>query len=194
MTANSQSKVSSAIATDNSAFPDFVCAEHRDLWRKLSAFQFDEPGVPLPFSVRLAERMKWSHEFALQVIEEYRKFLFLLKTAGHEVTPAKSVDEAWHLHLQYTRSYWEHLCLEIFNEAIHHKPGNGSGEDIEKYAAVYQRTLDDYAAIFGEPPVHVWGRPNHLIAWRNILLKLPVGRKARSRLLNLFRHSSDEAN
>ncbi|MBY0550291.1 MAG: hypothetical protein K2W95_23640 [Candidatus Obscuribacterales bacterium] len=194
MNTETKSKPMPAQLSDVPESQEQIPVEHRELWLKLSVFQFDEPGVPLPFSVRLAERMKWSHEFALQVIEEYRKFLFLLKTAGHEVTPAKSVDEAWHLHLQYTRSYWEHLCLEIFNEAIHHNPGNGSGEDIEKYAAVYQRTLDDYAAIFGEPPVHVWGRPNHLIAWRNILLKLPVGRKARSRLLNLFRHSSDEAN
>ena len=170
-----------------------VPPEHRELWMKLVAFEFDEPGVPLPFSVRLAERMNWSQLFALQVIEEYRKFLYLLKTAGHEVTPSKNVDEAWHLHLQYTRSYWEHLCLEIFNEPMHHNPGNGSGKDIEKYAAVYERTLDDYASVFGKPPAHIWGRPNRLISWRNILVNLPLGRKNQSRLLSMFRHPSDEA-
>lgn len=169
-------------------------AEELMLWDKLLRFQLDEPGVPLPFSVKLAQRMDWSHEYALRVVEEYRKFLFLLKAAGYAVTPSKHVDEAWHLHLQYTKSYWEELCLRIFEQAMHHNPGNGSGEDREKYAAIYERTLEDYARYFGTPPEDIWGRPNAMIAWRNVLVNAPVGRMMRSRLLSLFAHSSDEAN
>ena len=99
--------------------------EHAELWRQLQEFVFDEPGAEYNFSKRLAKRNKWEHDFALRVIEEYRKFLFLLKAAGHMVTPSIVVDEAWHLHLIYTYSYWEVLCTQIFKVPMHHHPGNG---------------------------------------------------------------------
>ncbi len=170
-----------------------IKTEHERLWQRLVDFQFDVPAVPEPFSRRLAKKMDWDHAFALRVIDEYRKFLYLLKTAGHTVTPSKSVDEVWHLHLIYTHSYWEVLCADIFQEPIHHNPGDGSIEDIEKYAAIYERTLDNYSEVFGAPPADIWGKRNHSINWRNILARLPIGRKSRSKLMDLFPQPSDEA-
>ena len=180
-------------STSRSAQPARIPQEHQELWRQRSDFQFDEPDVPHPFSRRLAKRMNWKYPFTLQVIDEYRKFLYLLKTAGHMVTPSQSVDEVWHLHLNYTVSYWEHLCVGIFKEPMHHHPGNGSNADLEKFAAIYQRTLEDYTAVFGEPPANIWGRPNPLINWRKVLIHLPLGKRTRSKLLDLFPHPADEA-
>jgi len=170
-----------------------ISAEHQEVWRQLQGFVFDDPGAPYPFSLRLAKRQKWTHEFALRVIEEYRKFLFLLKAAGHMVTPSTIVDEAWHLHLIYSYSYWELLCVRIFKEPIHHHPGNGSDEDQEKFAAIYERTLEDYQRFFGEPPVDIWGKPNPAVDWRKILSNLPVGKRLKSSLMALFPRPSDEA-
>ncbi len=171
-----------------------IPAEHAELWRQLRDFVFDEPGAEYTFSKRLAKRNKWEHAFALRVVEEYRKFLFLLKVTGHMVTPSTFVDEAWHLHLIYTYSYWEVLCMRIFKQPIHHHPGNGNDDDQAKFAAIYERTLDDYQRFFGEPPVNIWGKPNDSLDWRAILAALPVvPKRAKSALLDLFPRPSDEA-
>lgn len=180
------------ISSDGRNFPR-IPEEHLSLWRQLQEFEFDVSGVPEPFSLRLARKMEWHHNYTLRVIDEYRKFLYLLKTAGHMVTPSKAVDEVWHLHLIYTHSYWEVLCVGIFKEAVHHHPGDGSTADMEKYAAIYERTLDDYSAVFGEPPVEVWGHRNKGINWRNVLARFPMGRRARTQLLELFPQPGDEA-
>jgi hypothetical protein len=152
-----------------------IAPEHRKLWDQLCAFVFDEPGAAYPFSARLAKRNSyrggWSQEYAVRVLDEYRKFLYLLRTAGHDVTPSMAVDEAWHIHLIYTRSYWVDLCLKIFGVAVHHQPGNGNDEDTAMWAAVYERTLDDYTKVFGTPPVDIWGKPNPDIDWRAELAK-----------------------
>ena len=33
--------------------------------------------------------------------------------AGHEVTPSDAVDQAWHLHLTYSRDYWQVFCPKV---------------------------------------------------------------------------------
>lgn len=169
-----------------------IPAEWQELWEQLKAFQFDEEGAEYAYSHRLSRYNSWSYDFALRVIEEYRKFLFLLKAAGHIVSPSKIVDQAWHLHLIYTHSYWEVLCLRIFKQPMHHYPGNGSSQDQKKFAAIYERTLEDYAKFFGKPPEDIWGKPNPGIDWRSILADLPVGRKVRSSLFELFPRPWDE--
>ena len=83
------------------------------LWHRLSNFQLDEPGVTLPYSKRLAQENGWSQDFTDRVIDEYKKFLFLAKTSHRPVTPSKAVDQAWHLHLTYSRSYWDILCERL---------------------------------------------------------------------------------
>ena len=167
--------------------------ERAELWEKLRSFVLDEPGAAYPFSARLAKRNAyggWNLGYALRVIEEYRKFLYLLKTAGHWVTPSKSVDEAWHTHLLYTQSYWIDLCCNIFGEPIHHHPGNGNPDDTEMWEAIYERTLDDYSKVFGTPPEDIWGKPNPSLDWRTILEKYKDRRKATVRFadptLSLF--------
>ena len=75
------------------------------LWASIEKFEFDTPGVELPFSARLARDNGWSSDFAHRVIEEYRRFLYLSAVAGHTVSPSDEVDQVWHLHLTYTSSY-----------------------------------------------------------------------------------------
>ncbi|MBT8471284.1 MAG: hypothetical protein KJN99_01690 [Marinicaulis sp.] len=45
-----------------------------ELWRGLTAVDFDEIDVLFPFSKRLARDNGWSHQFAVRVVEEYRRF------------------------------------------------------------------------------------------------------------------------
>jgi hypothetical protein len=128
------------------------------LWAKLQSFVFDKPGADEPFSKRLAYEQKWSHDYALRVVNEYRKFIFLCMTAGHMCTPSINVDMAWHLHLLYTRSYWDELCTQVLGKPLHHQPSDGGTSEEGKYAGLYEQTLDSYARVFGEPPADIWGR------------------------------------
>lgn len=147
-----------------------IPAQHAEVWRKIKAFRFDKPGAAYPFSRRLADENGWDAEYTQVVIGEYRKFIYLLSTAGHMVTPSLDVDEAWHLHMENTESYWGELCGKAMNNRpIHHSPGNGSAEDERKFQAIYERTLSEYAEAFGEPPFRVWGARNLALDWREIL-------------------------
>ncbi|WP_219941461.1 hypothetical protein [Iamia sp. SCSIO 61187] len=117
----------------------------------------DDPSVPLGFRARLARENGWTPAFAARVYDEYRRFLVLAATGRHAVTPSDQVDQAWHLHLAYTRSYWDHLCGEVLGRPLHHGPTGGTAADDTRYREQYAATLDRYREVFGEePPADVW--------------------------------------
>lgn len=130
------------------------------LWAKVEAFQIDEPGAPTPFSARLAREQGWTELLTMEAIEEYKRFMFLAVSAGHPVTPSATVDEVWHLHLIYTRSYWEEFCVKVLDRVIHHDPGNGKEGEKSAYVDQYELTLASYRKFFGEPPKAIWGPHN----------------------------------
>ena len=127
-----------------------------ELWEKLQAFAFDAETGTQPFSVKLAEAEGWDATFTARVIEEYRRFLYLAQVADHEVTPSVAVDQAWHCHLTFTRSYWEDLCEGVLGGPFHHDPCKGS-EDMPRYNEQYSRTLGLYFTEFGQVvPSDIW--------------------------------------
>jgi uncharacterized protein (TIGR04222 family) len=137
--------------------PSFMNSTQRELWIRLEAFGFDEPGTALTFTRRLARENGWTHFFAERVVTEYRRFVFLSMEAGHPVSPSEEVDQAWHLHLTYTQSYWQHLCAEVLGRRLHHNPTKGGADEAAKFDGQYQRTLDSYRRLFGkEPPADIW--------------------------------------
>ena len=97
----------------------------RELWNGLESMQLDEPGVALTFTRRLARENDWTLAYAGRVVTEYRRFLYLAARAGHSVTPSDAVDQAWHLHLLYTRHYWGTLCKDVLRHDLHHGPTLG---------------------------------------------------------------------
>lgn len=148
------------------------------MWAKLESLQLDNTNssndtacsapasstLPLPgvagFSARLARENGWTRAFTARVIQEYRRFLLLAAQAGHAVTPSETVDQAWHLHLVYTRSYWQRLCGGILGHPLHHEPSIGGLEEGAKFQAQYERTLASYRRVFGaEPPPDIWPCP-----------------------------------
>jgi uncharacterized protein (TIGR04222 family) len=132
-------------------------ASQQELFDRLNAFEFDEPGTELTFGRRLARENGWSLAYARRVIEEYKRFLWLACTAGHVVTPSEQVDQAWHLHLTYTRSYWDDLCRNVLHQALHHGPTKGGTAEQEKFVDLYEQTLMSYRKMLGqEPPSDVW--------------------------------------
>ena len=127
-----------------------------DLYRRICDFELDLPGASFPFSRKLAREYDWTNIYTFRVIQEYKKFVFLGMVAEHHVSPPKSIDLVWHLHLIYTHSYWDKLCAEVLEQPFHHSPSfGGKGEKI-KYDRLYQQTLSTYQIYFGKPPADIW--------------------------------------
>ena len=125
-------------------------------WNRLLALDFDDRASPLSFSARLARDNGWSRRFATRAIDEYRKFCFLAVHAGHPVTPSDEVDQVWHLHLTYSRHYWDELCRTALKRPLHHGPTQGGAREDRKYRDWYAATLKSYRRYFGDPPKQLW--------------------------------------
>ena len=131
--------------------------DHRRMREALDAMRIEPEGARLRFADRLARENGWSRTFAAAVMTEYRRFLFLAATAEHAVTPSDAVDQAWHLHLAYSRHYWDELCGRILGKPLHHGPTAGGGNEDRRYRDQYQATLDAYRTTFGAaPPRDIW--------------------------------------
>lgn len=122
------------------------------VWQALSHYTIGPQDAALSFADRLARENGWKPAFAARVIEEYKRFAFLAATSGHDVTPSDAVDQAWHLHLTYTRDYWERFCPEILGAALHHGPTAGGPDERNRFFRQYADTLAAYEAAFGVPP------------------------------------------
>lgn len=126
-------------------------------WIAIRDFPLDEPEAGLPFSRRLARENGWTKTFADRVIEEYRRFCYIAVRTKSPVTPSEEVDQAWHLHLLYSRSYWKEFCPNVLKTPFHHGPTRGGPKEGAKFHDWYTETLKSYEAIFGAaPPTDIW--------------------------------------
>lgn len=127
------------------------------LWQRISTYHPDKPGVELSFSQRLARENGWNRRFALRAIEEYKRFMYLACTGTTALTPSEEVDQVWHLHLIYSKLYWEDFCGEVLQQPLHHAPTEGGKKEQGKFAQFYSDTLKRYQETFGEaPPSDIW--------------------------------------
>ena len=136
-----------------------------ELLGKILAFELDEPDSQLPFTSRLAREQGWTHVFAGRAIVEYKRFIALAMLAGHAVTPSEEVDQVWHLHMVYTKSYWDGLCQNVLGRDLHHSPTTGGSSENDKFVDWYEKTLESYRRIFGNnPPSDIWPPPKKRFA------------------------------
>ena len=140
----------------NAPFASSIPESASPLWQALSAYEVGPADADLTFTQRLARENGWTPAHAARVFEEYRRFLYLAVTAGHAVTPSDAVDQAWHLHLTYTRDYWERLCPDVLGQPLHHGPTKGGRAESERFFEQYAQTLRSYEAMFGPAPADIW--------------------------------------
>ncbi|OAI55887.1 hypothetical protein AYO49_05125, partial [Verrucomicrobiaceae bacterium SCGC AG-212-N21] len=133
--------------------------KERHLWQCISSFPIDAPDALKDFSARLREENGWTGAFAKRAVEEYRRFIYLSQVAGHPVSPSEEVDQVWHLHLIYTKSYWQGLCEVVLGGPFHHEPSRGGVGESAKYREMYAQTLQTYERVFGEEPPEDWWPP-----------------------------------
>ena len=141
-------------------------------WTRLSRLDLDATDVAFPFSARLARDNGWPREFAAEAIEEYRKFCFLAVHAGHPVTPSDEVDQVWHLHLTYSRHYWDTLCRDTLGRPLHHGPTEGGAAEDDKFRDWYDNTLASYRRYFGEPPKDLWPKADERFDERHEFVRI----------------------
>jgi hypothetical protein len=131
------------------------------LWDAICEFELDDDEAAFTFSDRLARENGWSKALSLEAIEEYKKFMFLICVTNQALTPSEAIDQVWHLHLLYTRSYWKEFCEEILKREIHHGPTRGGPQENDKFTSWYEQTLFHYRQKFNNaPPPHLWPSPH----------------------------------
>lgn len=129
----------------------------QDLYQKIMQFEIDSDQNALPFAKRLARENAWSDAFAEEVIIEYKRFIYLTVVCDKEVTPSDEIDQVWHLHLTYTRSYWSALCKGILGHELHHLPTKGGKQEQARFKQQYAETLEAYQQEFQtNAPEKIW--------------------------------------
>ncbi len=127
------------------------------LWDKIQTFRVGSGTEELTFVQRLARENGWTLPYADRVYAEYLRFIFLAMVSEQPVTPSDQIDQAWHLHLCYSRSYWNDLCKDVLQRPLHHGPTAGGEAESSRYREQYSQTLVRYAEAFGHPaPRDIW--------------------------------------
>lgn len=130
------------------------------LWEAIEAFSIDQPGEAYGFTLRLATEQVWPIPFTENAITEYKKFMYLAATSNQMVSPSPIVDEVWHLHLIYTKSYTE-FC-NVLGKRIEHIPSTHKVEEQHIFRNALNRTKELYEENFGEQPKLFWNYKNPL--------------------------------
>lgn len=127
------------------------------LWKRLQKFSPDNSDVDYPFSKKLEKEENWTEAFTRKAIDEYKKFVYLCCILPNGASPSTVVDKVWHMHLTYTRNYWEEFCPAVLQKKLHHNPSEGGINEQVKHRKWFDETLNYYQEIFGqEPPKDIW--------------------------------------
>lgn len=141
-------------------------------WERIQCHCLDALDDGLPFSRKLAREQGWTAEFTARAIAEYRRFVFLAISAGHEVVPSETVDQVWHLHLLYTEDYWGEFCPKVLGRPLHHGPGRGRRGETQRFRELYAETLASYQRCFGPIDEAIWEPASERFAdggrWRRV--------------------------
>lgn len=69
--------------------------DQQQLWQKIKDFDLNVSSASFSFTDRLVRENDWPLGFALRVIMEYKRFMFLICVANHPLTPSDEVGMAF---------------------------------------------------------------------------------------------------
>lgn len=121
------------------------------LWELIKTHKMPDDATGRPFIERLMAENRISHDTATVAIAEYLKFMYLCATRSQRNVPSKAVDLVWHLHMQYSRDYWDSFCKKL-EKPVHHNPGGQGRQHLDDY----KNTVKAYRDLFGKPPKGIW--------------------------------------
>jgi hypothetical protein len=118
-------------------------------FEKIAALDLDPIKVKL---MHVESGEGWSLEKANAVEQEYRRFLYLMKTYPTEqAAPLMDVDTFWHYHILDTQKYAVD-CQSVFGFFLHHFPyiGLRGEDDLIAHERLGKRMAEIYEETFGE--------------------------------------------
>lgn len=134
------------------------------LWQRLRHWRPETEGFARTLTHRVCQRTGWRAAYAQRVIEEYRRFLWLLIRHQGALCPSEAVDTVWHEHLLDSATYFERFCPQVLGQTLHHVPARGGEDALHRQR--YRATLRAYAQAFGQrPPADIWPSPRR--RWRS---------------------------
>lgn len=142
---------------DPTSLPNRIAPTAPDLWSRLLPWH-ERLLADRAFTNRVRTALAVGEAEASDAVLEYLRFAYLAWTSTDGATPSKAVDEVWHAHLLFTRSY-DAFCRGTRGEHLHHEPGDG-GSDDGRYRVAYLLTLDRYGIEFGAADERWWPRPS----------------------------------
>ncbi len=128
----------------------------RSLWHRLEGYSFHEYPLTRSLVDRLGEETGHSVDVCYILVEEYRRYMYLVGSTGETLAPSPIVDLVWQMHLEDHKAYFDDFCPRIIGRTIHHPGDFPSYED----DPAYSRTLDYYAEEFGRAQVQFWPDPD----------------------------------
>lgn len=133
------------------------------LWDRLAAYDFPmSDGRSLNVQIKAVTGLS-DAQIAL-LVQDYRRFLYLVATGGQVLAPSSVIDRVWHQHLMDTKAYFDSFCPQVLGKPLHHIPGRPA----PVADAAYLDTLAQYQAEFGEAPLpEIWPLPETLRARRD---------------------------
>jgi hypothetical protein len=132
----------------------------RSLWHRLEGYSFHERPLSRSLVDRLEEVTGHPVDICYTLVEEYRRFMYLVGSTGDLLAPSPIVDVVWRLHVEDTRAYFEDFCPRIIGRTIH-RPEHDPGNDLPfSDDPAYARALDYYAQEFGRAQVQFWPDPD----------------------------------
>lgn len=127
------------------------------LWEKIEGYHIGPEKTPIGFSTQLSKEARVNMMTAGVIEYEYKKFMYLCAVQDQPVSPSSLIDKAWHLHLTYSKDYWEDFCENILGKKIHHQPSDGTATDQDQMKANFEFTQTLYKEEFNEPmPENIW--------------------------------------
>lgn len=149
-----------------------IVIQDKNLWNRISGFSLDVPGAEITFSKKLALEENWTDSFTGKAVEEYKKFVYLCCIVPGGASPSRIIDKVWHMHLIYTRNYWEEFCPDILQQKLHHQPSLGGSNEKAKHEAWFSETLKNYEEIFQQKaPEDIWADKKEKMKYRKSGLK-----------------------
>jgi hypothetical protein len=130
------------------------------LWHRLEGYSFHERPLTRSLVDRLGEETGHPVDVCYTLVEEYRRFMYLMGSTGEDLSPSPIVDVVWRLHASDKRAYNDDFCPRIIGRSIHRPELDFLDLDAFQNDPAYERTLDYYADEFGPAQVQFWPDPD----------------------------------
>ena len=128
----------------------------RRLWHRLEGYSFHERPLTRSLVETLEEVTGHSTDVCYTLVEEYRRYMYLVGSTGDTLAPSPIVDIVWRQHVKDKRAYYEDFCPRIIGRTIHYNPAAGPFDE----DPAYERTVAYYTQEFGRPQVQYWPDPD----------------------------------